>query len=154
MSATSPDVTLSITYDMPRSGVLQYGFVPCAGFFGAEPTPAGKALIADWLRMTEVMFDDQIALTEILLRQNAVWEITEVRHVGATTTLSTENGEKARVTMLDPHTARRSGRSDLAGVGEAVIWHPRWIDDPEVHKLVIARLAEMDTSETPTPRRA
>jgi hypothetical protein len=135
-----PDVILSLTYDMPLAAVMHWGFTPCAGFFSVEPTDAGKAFLMEWRQMTEVMFDDQIALAEILLRQNASWEQVESKYIGVSTRVIAKRGINVDLAMLGPDTARRVGLPDLGTVGRATIWHPRWKVSPEQHKNAVEQL--------------
>jgi hypothetical protein len=139
---TSPDVIVSVTYDMPRCAVVEQSFTPCAGFFSVEPTRGGKAFMAAWRRLTEVMFDDQIGLAELLFRNGVSWQPVRSHLVGADTTIMTEQGAPAHIVALDDQIARRVGLPDPDSIGDATIWHPRWVMAPDQHKGVIQRVAE------------
>jgi hypothetical protein len=137
-----PDIVISMTYDMPRSVVADQGFTFCAGFFSVDPTEGGKALLTSWCQMTEVMFDDQIALAELLTRHGATWQPRRSDYIGATADIMTEQGVQARIVLLDPEVARRVGLPDPASIGDSTIWHPRWVMAPEQHKDAIRLVTE------------
>jgi hypothetical protein len=137
-----PDMILSATYDMPRSVVAEQGFTCCAGFFSVDPTAAAKAILTSWCLMTEVMFDDQIALAELLTRHGAAWQPRRSDYIGASADIMTEEGFAARLVLLDPAVAHRVGLPDPATIGASTIWHPRWVMAPEQHKEAIRLIAE------------
>jgi len=139
---SSADAILSVTYDMPRCAVVEQSFTPCAGFFSAEPTRGGKAFMAAWRHLTEVMFDDQIGLAELLFRSGASWSPVRSHLVGADMTVTTAPGTPAKIVALDAKIARRVGLPDPATIGDSTIWHPRWVMAPDQHKEVIQRLAQ------------
>jgi hypothetical protein len=127
---------------MPRSVVADQGFTSCAGFFSVDPTPGGKAILASWCRLTEIMFDDQIAFAELLSRHGAAWQPQPSDIIGATTDIMTKSGVAARIVLLDQAAARRVGLPDPSTIGGATIWHPRWVMAPEQHKDAIRLVAE------------
>ncbi len=137
-----PDIIVSVTYDMPRSVVADQGFTCCAGFFSVDPTEGGKAILESWCRMTEVMFDDQIAFAELLTRNGAAWQPLRSDYVGATTEVLSTEGVSTRIALLDPAIARRVGLPDPATIGGSTIWHPRWVMAPDQHKYAIRLVAE------------
>jgi len=139
--AQGADIIVSLTHDMPRCSVYEQGFTPCAGFFSAEPTAGGKALMAEWREMTEVMFDDQIALAEILFRHGVSWQDTANEEVAAQAAFRAADGTAVRVAALDIGVARRAGLPDPATIGGATIWHPRWVMAPEQHQQAIELIA-------------
>jgi hypothetical protein len=138
---TKADMVLSPTYDMPRSAVLYWAFTPCAGFFSIEPSPGGKALAQEWLRMTKIMFDDQIAIAELVYRKGGAWDLSAVEGVDVRQSITTLQGGVAEVIVLSPTAARRVGAPDPSTIGGATIWHPRWVIDPEQHGALMASLA-------------
>lgn len=142
VEATGADVIVSVTYDMPRCAVSDQGFTPCAGFFSADPTAGAKAILADWCRMTEIMFDDQIALAEFLFRHAASWQPWHSAFVGATCDVLTDQRVPARIAVLDGAVARRVGLPDPSTIGGSTIWHPRWVMAPDQHKNAIHLVSE------------
>lgn len=141
---THADIVVSITHDMPRSAVLDWTFTPCAGFFSVEPTSAGKSFMSEWLRMTEVMFDDQIALAQLLQRYNIDWAHSDVCDLTAISQMTTPNGVGVVVAALSSEIARRAGHADPETIGNATIWHPRWVLAPHQHSKLINSLPIAD----------
>lgn len=139
---TGADVIVSMTYDMPRCAVIDQGFTPCAGFFSADPTAGGKAILADWCKMTEIMFDDQIALAEFLFRHAAAWQPCHSALAAAIVDVLTDQRVPARIAALDGAVARRVGLPDPSTIGSSTIWHPRWVMAPDQHKDAIHLVSE------------
>jgi len=139
----SADIIVSLTYDMPRCAVLGHGFTPCAGFFSAEPTDGGKALLAEWRRMTAIMFDDQIGLAEIIHRHGTSWMQHTSALIGATAGVATDAGVPVKLAALSPLVARRVGLPDPKTIEDATIWHPRWVMAPDQHREAIQHVTSL-----------
>jgi len=138
--STKADLVLSPTFDMPATAILHWTFAPCAGFFCVEPTPNAQEFLGEWRRMTEVMFDDQIGLSELLFRSGIVWRTAEEADVSLIANAMMRSGRTATLAVLDPNTAKRIGVADPQSIGTATIWHPRWVMNPAQHIEAIRQL--------------
>jgi hypothetical protein len=139
--ATTPaDLLLSPTHDMPPTAVVRWSFAPCAGFFCVEPTHGAKEFLRDWRRMTEIMYDDQIALSELLFRCSVVWNMIDTSNICLTGNTMSASGQPTSFAVLRPATAKRVGVADPRTIGGATIWHPRWVMNPDQHKEVVQSL--------------
>lgn len=141
-AATPADFLLSPTHDMPPTAVVRWTFAPCAGFFCVEPTSAAKEFLRDWRRMTEIMYDDQIALSELLFRCSVVWNTTDTPYVCLTGKIMSASGQLTSFAVLHPATAKRVGAADPKTIGDATIWHSRWVMNPDQHKEVVQTLVD------------
>lgn len=143
IQAASPaDLLLSATHDMPPTAVVRWTFAPCAGFFCVEPTPGAKQFLNDWRRMTEIMYDDQIALSELLFRCSVGWNTTDTLYVCLTGKIMNTSGQLTSFAVLHPATAKRVGEADPGTIGDATIWHPRWVMNPDQHRDVVQTLVD------------
>lgn len=139
--AAITDVVLSMTSDMPKGAVMLWTFTPCAGFFEVMPSAGSKAFTSRWRTMTEIMFDDQIALAEIFLRDNLQWIDEFESTLTASTIWVASDNLPARIGVIGMETALRVGPPDLSTIGGVTIWHPRWIVAPEAHADAIAHIS-------------
>ncbi len=139
-NSTNVDLIISPTFDMPSTAILNWTFAPCAGFFSVEPTAKAMELLGEWRRMTEVMYDDQIGLAELLFRKGIEWHLTEGSSVLLTGDAVMSSGRTASLAVLNPAVAKRVGNADPESIGDATIWHPRWIMNPAQHVAAISLL--------------
>ena len=141
---TQADLILSATFDMPKSSVICWGFTPCAGFFSVDSTPSGIALLQEWRQMTRIMFDDQIAVAELLFQKHVTWHSCVFESCFLETQVMTTTGSSAKITVLDITIARRVGEPNPNTIENATIWHPRWVIGPDEHRKIMPLIAEMD----------
>jgi Nucleotide-diphospho-sugar transferase len=132
-ASTNADLVISPTFDMPSTAILHWTFAPCAGFFSVEPTQRAKEFLGEWRRMTEVMYDDQIGLSELLFRGGIVWRVVECPGVSLIGDAMMKSGRIATLAIHDPEIVKRVGVADPESIGNATIWHPRWVMNPAQH---------------------
>ncbi|WP_234732423.1 discoidin domain-containing protein [Acidocella facilis] len=131
------DIILSSTGDMPKSVVDKWGFTPCAGFFSVEPTTGGRAFMTEWRQMTEIMFDDQIALAQVLLQNGAEWKTVPTGSDIKAKAQVFPSSIEANIIVMSDDVARRVGTADPKTIGGTTIWHPRWAVAPEAHDAFV-----------------
>jgi hypothetical protein len=144
LSDGSAECIFMQTGDLPMHGVWKWGFVPCAGFFAINSGEFAQRFLNKWLAMTEVMFDDQIGLFELLDDFSGRWEPSEhgaIEYRYATEALWMDG----RVAVLKRSVAARSAAvaveqalQELKSMPDCVVWHPRWAAAGAVHEDVLA----------------
>lgn len=141
------DLLLMNATDMPRFGVLAWGFVPCAGLFFVRPTLAGLAFMLEWLHYTEVMFDDQIGLTQLLYDAQVKWGRATPSELELIAEVKLPGDGKAIIGVFSPAVAKRDGSGDVRGAVGTCVWHPRWIVNPEAFESFAPELIAIATRQ-------
>lgn len=138
------------TGDLPIYGVQKWGFTPCAGFFGIRGGGSVATFVGNWLRMTEVMFDDQIGLFELLDEESGEWQPSGQAILDHLYVDRSGGYLDGKVAVLRKDVALRSAAVDpaaavreLSGLAGCAVWHPRWAVAGDMHADVLRILQEI-----------
>ncbi len=155
------DLLFMPTSDMPKYAVDQWGSTPCAGFFACRASDGMARFLSAWTNNVEIMFDDQIALAQMLLHTNATWK--EGGHEGPNWKVTAfcppafdtaGEADFVKISLLEPSYAKRVGSPNPSTMHGATIWHPRWATMTHEHPKILRALVKLalDKAERPASR--
>ena len=68
-----PDLAISIGHGIPRVAINKWGFSLCCGFFFIKNNKKTLLFLEKWINLTQIEMDDQVALNNMLIDTNFVW---------------------------------------------------------------------------------
>lgn len=150
------DLVFSMDMGIPARVRERWGFTLCCGFFLLRSTPATRQFLVAWRERTAQLGDDQIALNQLLLEQDVLWEALPGVPSGVLQTSCSSGDNLLRIAVLP--LARVPRVVPFFSVG-ALVAHP-WFERPlfnaylSLFEYVLDRFGRLDAapvSETPLP---
>jgi len=131
---TDGDIWFMPSDNMPLVSYFRFGFTCGCGFYFVRGNEGSVLFLEDWLKMTGMMLDDQIAVYQILVENDVLWLNSEYKYSNKCALYNSSHSAHSTsiVLLSDKHARRVKSLDDLDKVSiKPVLIHPRWILDPK-----------------------